>query len=274
MTVLGFVFFFTGLAFKIALVPFHMWAPDVYEGSPTATTAYLSVVSKGAAVFALLLTLHHVFSGIAPLWYCMLWVLTVVTIVVGNLFAITQRNIKRFFAYSSISQAGYILLGLLHGSSAGFAATVYFVLIYVFSNLAAFGVIAAVENRSGQTRITAYHGLYKTNPRLALVLMLALFSLAGIPPLGGFFSKFFIFAAAAEGGDYVLVFIALANTVLSLYYYLRIVRAMFIETPSEDAVARVKTDGYNRAALVVCTAGMLAVGVVSWFYTYIAGVGY
>jgi NADH-quinone oxidoreductase subunit N len=273
ITVLGFVFFFAGLAFKISLVPFHMWAPDVYEGGPTATTAYLSVVSKAAAVFVLLLTLHHVFGGIARLWYHMLWGLAVATIVVGNLFALRQGEIKRFFAYSSISQAGYILMGLLHGTDSGRAAVIYFILVYMFSNLAAFGVIAAVENRHGQTGITAYNGLYRSNPRLALVMMLAVFSLAGIPPLGGFFSKFFIFAAAAEGGDYVLVFIALVNTVVSLYYYLRIVRAMFIDAPGAGAVEPFRTDGYNRASLVLCTAGMLAVGIVSGVYTYIAAAG-
>ena len=273
MTILGFVFFFSGLAFKISLVPFHMWAPDVYEGGPTATTAYLSTVSKAAAVFALLLTLHRVFSGLAEWWYCMLWGLSVLTIVVGNLFAVTQKNIKRFFAYSSISQAGYILLGMLHGTEAGVTATVYFIFVYVFSNLAAFGVIAAVENQNGKTDISAYKGLYKSNPKLALVMMLAVFSLAGIPPLGGFFSKFFIFAAAAEGGDYVLVFIALVNTVVSLYYYLRIVRAMFIDAPAADAVERFRTDGYNRLSLVVCVVGMLAVGVVSGFYGFIATAG-
>lgn len=274
MTILGFVFFFSGLAFKISLVPFHMWTPDVYEGSPTATTAYLSVVSKAAAVFALLLVLHHVFSGLAEIWYYMLWGLAVLTIVVGNLFAIRQIDIKRFFAYSSISQAGYILLGVLHGSEAGLTATVYFVFVYVFSNLAAFGVIAAVENHSDKTRIADYRGLYKSNPKLALVMMLALFSLAGIPPLGGFFSKFFIFAAAAGGGDYVLVFIAAINTVVSLYYYLRIVRAMFIDSPEDGAVKCFRTDGYNRAALVICTVGMLVVGIVGAVYEYIDGTGF
>jgi NADH-quinone oxidoreductase subunit N len=272
MTVLGFVFFFSGLAFKISLVPFHMWAPDVYEGSPTATTAYLSVVSKAAAVFALVLTLHHVFGGLARVWYLMLWGLSVLTIVVGNLFAVRQSDIKRFFAYSSISQAGYIMLGVLHGSEVGLTATLYFVFVYVFSNLAAFGVIASVENHSGLTGIADYRGLYRSNPRLALVMMLALFSLAGIPPLGGFFSKFFIFWAAAEGGDYVLVLIAVVNTVVSLYYYLRIVRAMFIDAaPEHGAVEPIRTDTYNRVSLIICTAGMLAVGVVSWFYNWIAG---
>jgi NADH-quinone oxidoreductase subunit N len=281
MTILGFVFFFSGLAFKISLVPFHMWAPDIYEGAPTATSAYLSVVSKGAAVFALMLTLHHVFGGLARVWYLMLWVLAVATIVVGNLMAIRQSDIKRFFAYSSISQAGYIMLGVLHGSEAGLAATLYFVFVYVFSNLAAFGVIAAVENHSGSTAIADYRGLYRSNPRLALVMMLALFSLAGIPPLGGFFSKFFIFMAAARGGDYVLVLIAVVNTVVSLYYYLRLVRAMFIDSPAENegggsvgAIERFRTDPYNRVSLVICTVGMLAVGVVSWFFNWISGVGF
>ena len=273
MTILGFVFFFAGLGFKISLVPFHMWAPDVYEGSPTATTAYLSVVSKAAAVFALMLTLHHVFGGIERIWYYMLWALTVITIVVGNLFALRQKDIKRFFAYSSISQAGYIMLGVLHGSEAGLTATIYFIFVYLFSNLAAFGVITAIENRSGRTDIAAYNGLYKTNPKLALVMMLAVFSLAGIPPLGGFFSKFFIFAAAARESDYILVFIATVNTVISLYYYLRIIKAMFITAPEEDALAAVRSDGYIRASLVICTAGILAVGLASGIYEYIAATG-
>ncbi len=274
MTIMGFVFFFSGLAFKISLVPFHMWAPDVYEGSPTATTAFLSVVSKAAAVFALMLTLHHVFGNLGQVWYYMLWALTVLTIVVGNVLAVTQKDIKRFFAYSSISQAGYIMLGVLHGSDAGLTATLYFVLVYVFSNLAAFGVITAVENRTGETSISAYNGLYKSNPMLALVMMLAVFSLAGIPPLGGFFSKFFIFAAAAREGDYILVFIALVNTVISLYYYLRIVKAMFITPAHDGAVGRFKTDAYNRASLIVCVLGMIAIGIVSGVFDYIARAGF
>jgi NADH-quinone oxidoreductase subunit N len=274
MTVMGFVFFFAGLAFKISLVPFHAWAPDVYEGSPTATTAYLSTVSKAAAVFTLVLVLHHVFGGLAGLWYYLLWGLAVLTITIGNLFAIRQKDIKRLFAYSSISQAGYIMLGVLHGSETGLTATLYFMLVYLFSNLAAFGVIASVENNSGNTDIEAYKGLSKSNPRLALVMMLALFSLGGIPPFAGFFSKFFIFASAASGGDYVLVFIALLNTVVSLYYYLRIVRAMYIDPAGEGAVGKIKSDAYNRAALVVCTAGVLLVGVLSSIYAWMGAVGF
>lgn len=273
MSVLGFVFFFAGLAFKIALVPMHMWAPDVYEGSPTATTAYLSVVSKGAAVFALAIALHHVFGEMREVWYPMLWGLSVLTIVVGNIFAVRQKELKRFFAYSSISQAGYILLGLLHDSPAGLTAVLYYILVYVFSNLAAFGVIAAVENHTGSTQIAAINGLRRTNPRLAFVMMLAVFSLAGIPPLGGFFSKFFIFAAAAAEGDYLLVFIATLNTVVSLYYYLRIVHAMFIVEPAAVgglSVGRFRTNPWNSAAIVLCVAGIILAGLVSGIYTYIS----
>lgn len=274
MTILGFVFFFAGLAFKISLVPFHLWAPDVYEGAPTATTAFLSVVSKGAAAFVLMITLHHVFAPLAQIWYYMLWALTVLTIVVGNLFAIRQKDIKRFFAFSSISQAGYIMLGVLHGTEVGLSATIYFVLVYVFSNLAAFGVIAAVENASGRTDMAAYNGLAKSNPKLALVMMLALFSLAGIPPFAGFFSKFFIFAAAASQGDYLLVFIALVNTVISLFYYLKVVKAMYITQPEADSPARINSDGYMKLSLVICTVGILAVGLLSGIYQHIDTIGF
>ena len=274
MTILGFVFFFAGLAFKISIVPFHLWTADVYEGAPTPVTAYLSVVSKGAAVFALVFSLWQVFGNIAVVWHHILWGLSVLTIVLGNLFAIRQKDIKRFFAFSSISQAGYILLGIMGGTAKGMTATVYFVLVYLFSNLAAFGVIAAVEGATGHTDIAAYKGLSRTNPKLALVMMLAVFSLAGIPPLGGFFSKFFIFAAAAREGEYPLIFIALLNTVISLYYYLLIVKAMFIDTAEESAMGSIRTDGYNRLSLILCTAGILGVGILSGIYEYIGRISF
>ncbi|MDR1129754.1 MAG: NADH-quinone oxidoreductase subunit N [Prevotellaceae bacterium] len=269
MTLFGFVFFFAGLAFKISLVPFHLWTADVYEGAPTGVTAYLSVVSKGAACFVLMFTLYHVFGNIETVWYQMLWGLSVVTIIIGNLFAIRQKDIKRFFAFSSISQAGYIMLGIMGGTDQGVTATVYYVLVYLFSNLAAFGVITSVENQSGRTDIAAYNGLYKSNPKLAFIMMLAVFSLAGIPPFAGFVSKFFIFAAAAAKGDYLLVFIALANTVVSLYYYLLIVRAMFINQADEQPVGTIRTDNYNKISLALCTAAILLVGIASNIYGYI-----
>ncbi|MDR1582469.1 MAG: NADH-quinone oxidoreductase subunit N [Prevotellaceae bacterium] len=270
MILLGFVFFFAGLAFKISLVPFHLWTADVYEGAPTGITAYLSVVSKGAACFVLMFTLYHVFGNIETVWYQMLWGLSVITIIIGNLFAIRQKDIKRFFAFSSISQAGYIMLGIMGGTEQGITATVYYVFVYMFSNLAAFGVITSVENQSGRTDIAAYNGLYKSNPKLAFVMMIAVFSLAGIPPFAGFMSKFFIFAAAAAKGDYLLVFIALANTVVSLYYYLMIVRAMFINQMDEQqAVGKICTDSYNKISLTLCTVAIVLVGLVSGIYGYI-----
>jgi NADH-quinone oxidoreductase subunit N len=269
MIILGFVFFFAGLAFKISLVPFHLWTADVYEGAPTGVTAYLSVVSKGAACFVLMFTLYRVFGNIEIVWHHILWGLSVATIVIGNLFAIRQKDIKRFFAFSSISQAGYIMLGIMSGTEQGITATVYYVLVYLFSNLAAFGVITSLENHSGRTDIAAYNGLYKSNPKLAFVMMIAVFSLAGIPPFAGFFSKFFIFAAAAAKGEYLLVFIALANTVISLYYYLLIVKALFINQADEHAPSTIRTDNYNKISLALCTAAVLLTGLVSGIYGYI-----
>jgi len=272
MTIMGLVFFFAGLGFKISLVPFHLWTADVYEGAPTGVTAFLSAISKGAAVFALLFALYRVFENVYIVWHHILWVLAVITITLGNLFALRQKDIKRFFAFSSISQAGYIIVGVIAGTPEGMTATVYYVLVYLLANLAVFGVITAVENKSGRTDIVAYNGFYKSNPVLAFVMMLALFSLAGIPPLAGFFSKFFIFAAAAAEGEYVLVFIALVNTVVALYYYLLIIKAMFINQEEEQGLGLIKTDIYNKLTLLFCSAAVLVVGFISCIYEYILGI--
>lgn len=270
LVILGFIFFFSGLAFKLSLVPFHLWTADVYEGAPTSVTAYLSVVSKGAAAFALIFALYKVFAPIEVVWNHILWWLIVITITLGNLFAIRQKDIKRFFAFSSISQAGYVLLGIIAGTAQGMTAMVFYLLVYIFSNLAAFGVISAIEQQAkGDTRIAALNGLYKSNPMLAFVMMLAVFSLGGIPPFAGFFSKFFIFMAAAEQGQYLLVFIALLNTVISLYYYLLIIKAMFIKEGDATTLGSFKTDGYNRISLVICTLGILVIGFVSLIYEHI-----
>lgn len=265
LVILGFVFFFSGLAFKLSLVPFHLWTADVYEGAPTSVTGYLSVVSKAAASFILLFVLYKAFGNIKIVWEPILWWLAIITITIGNLFAIRQNNIKRFFAFSSISQAGYILLGIIGGTAQGMTATVYFILVYVFSNLAAFAVISSVENQSGKVKISDYNGLYKTNPKLSFLMMLAVFSLGGIPPFAGFFSKFFIFMAAADQGQYVLVFIALLNTIISLYYYLLIVKAMFIEK-SDNPIEPIRSDAYNRSSMLICLGGILIIGIFSMIY--------
>ena len=262
---MAFVFFFVGLGFKLSLVPFHQWTPDVYEGAPTSVTAYLSVISKGSAAFVLMAILYKVFAPLVYEWQSILYWVIIATITLANLFALRQQNLKRFFAYSSISQAGYIMLGVISGTAMGMTGLVYYVLVYMLSNLAAFGVIAIVEHRSGKITIDDYNGLYCTNPRLSFVMMIALFSLAGIPPFAGFFSKFFIFAAAAQQGYYVLVFIALVNTIVSLYYYLRVVKAMFINK-SEIPIESFRSDGYTRISLLACSAGILGVGVLSIVY--------
>ena len=265
LQILAFVFFFAGMAFKISLVPFHLWTADTYQGAPTNITAYLSVISKGSAAFVLMTILIKVFGNLIEQWQTTLYAITIATITIANLFAIRQQNIKRFFAYSSISQAGYIMLGIIGGTAQGMTALVYYILVYTAANLAAFGVITIIEQRTGKININDYNALYKTNPKLSVIMMLSLFSLAGIPPFAGFFSKFFIFAAAFQAGYHLLVFIALLNTVISLYYYLLIVKAMFI-TPNETPLKTINTDNYTKLSLIICTVGIIALGIFSIIY--------
>ena len=270
LQVLAMVFFFSGLGFKLSLVPFHMWTPDVYQGGPTSVSAYLSVISKGAAAFALCSILVKVFSGMIAHWSLMLSVVIVITITVGNVFAILQTDMKRFMAYSSISQAGYIVLAALSGSDQGTASLVYYVAVYVVANLAVFGVIGAVERQTGGVvERNAYAGLYTTNPHLSFVMTLALFSLAGIPPFAGFFSKFFVFASAFQAGHWAVVFIALVNTIISLYYYLLVVKAMYI-TPSENPVPYFRSSSAVRASLWICMLCVIGLGIFSSVYTFIS----
>lgn len=266
--VLGFVFFFSGLGFKISIVPFHLWTADVYEGSPTNVTSYLSVVSKGAAIFVLVLLLINLFEPLRLVWQQVIYSTAIFTMTIGNLFAIRQQNLKRFLAFSSIAQAGFILLGVIGGSALGMATVIYFVLVYVFSNLAAFGVVIAIEQYAGKVNMADYNGLYKTNPRLSLAMMLALFSLAGIPPLAGFFGKFFLFTAVAASGFYILLFIAVLNAVISLYYYLLVVKAMFINK-SESPVPYFQSDYPTRIALSACVIGVIVIGFYSPVFEYI-----
>ena len=268
LQLMGFTFFAVGLFFKISLVPFHLWTPDVYEGAQTNITSYLSVISKGAAVFVLFTLLIKVFGHLITSWQPMMYGLAIISITLANVFAIRQQNLKRFLAFSSISQAGYILLAIISGTALGMTSLVYFVLVYMFSNLAAFGVLSVIEERTGKVKIEEYNGLYQTNPKLSFVMMIALFSLAGIPPFAGFFSKFFVFSAAAEQKYYLLVFIALLNTIISLYYYLLVIKAMFL-TKSENPIEAVKSDFPVRLSLVICTLGILLVGLVSTIYTQI-----
>ena len=196
LQIMAFVFFFTGMAFKLSLVPFHLWTADVYEGAPSAVTAYLSVISKGSAAFVLLAVLIKVFAPMINDWQEVLYWVIIATITIANIFAVRQQNLKRLMAFSSISQAGYIMLGVIGGTAQGMTALVYYVLVYAVANLGVFAVITIVALRSQKFTLEDYAGLYKTNPKIALLMTLSLFSLAGIPPFAGFFSKFFIFMAA------------------------------------------------------------------------------
>lgn len=276
MLVVALAFVIAGVGFKLSLVPFHLWTADVYQGAPTSVTAYFSVISKGAAAFAFLVILVQVFGQFyANVWEWMLYALIILTITIGNLFAIRQKNMKRFLAFSSISQAGYIMLGVIGFNAMGLSAMMFYILVYIFSNLAAFGVIGAIENATGKVSMTDYNGLSKTNPWLACAMMLAMFSLAGIPPFAGFFSKFFIFTSAINQGSiaiYVLVLIALINTIVSLYYYLLVVKAMYI-SPEEPQIATFRSACTERVALWICVAGIIGLGIVSYFYDSIIAAG-
>lgn len=265
LQIMAFVFFFSGMGFKISLVPFHLWTADVYEGAPSTVTAYLSVISKGSAAFVLMAILIKVFAPMVEQWQEVLYWVIIASITIANLFALRQQNLKRLMAFSSISQAGYIMLGVISGSAQGMTSLVYYVLIYMFANLAVFTVITIVALRAGKFTLEDYNGLYTTNPKLAFLMTLALFSLAGIPPFAGFFSKFFIFAAAFEGGFHLLVFITLINTIISLYYYLKIVKAMYINK-SDEPIAAFRSDNYTRASLAICTLGIVVLSIASVVY--------
>ena len=271
MIIMGMVFFIAGLGFKISLVPFHFWTADTYQGAPTTVTGYLSVISKGAAAFTLVTLLYKVFIAIMPYWTITMMILVVLSITIANLMAIRQTELKRFMAFSSISQAGYIMLVAIGGNYVmSITALMYYVLIYIAANMAVFTIIASVENANGgRTDMEAYNGMYKNNPKMAFLMTLALFSLGGIPPFAGMFSKFFVFLAAVDGRytflPYCIVFIALVNTVVSLYYYLLIVKAMYINNNGE-ALPTFKMDCNTKLTLAVCTAGVLLFGVASCIY--------
>jgi NADH-quinone oxidoreductase subunit N len=264
----AFILIIAGFGFKISAVPFHLWTADVYEGSPIAVTSYLSVISKGSMIFAMITVLFTVFDKIFFQTYNIMAILAVLSMIIGNLFALRQQNMKRFLAFSSIAQVGFILIGVTGGNHAGLSSVIYFVLIYLFSNLAAFGIISLVSDATGKEEIDDYKGFYKTNPLLTWVLAIALFSLAGIPPTAGFFGKFFLLLAGAGRSNYILITIAALNMVVSLYYYLRIIKAMFMDA-NENPVDKVQAGFTSKIAMVICTVGIVITGLASGLYEYI-----
>lgn len=268
MQVFAFILLFTGFAFKLSIVPFHFWTADVYEGAPVPVAAYLSVVSKSAIAFVFTTTLYNAFSGMFNTWYTMIFVLSILTIGIGNLFALRQQNIKRFLAFSSIAQVGFILIGISGASQSGSSSVIYFLLIYLFSNLGAFSVVNIISAASGKEHIDDLKGLYKTNPVLSWVLTISLFSLAGVPPTAGFFGKLFLLTAGAGAGNYLLIGFAALNMVVSMYYYLRIVKAIFMDE-NHNPIPAIHTGWIPGIALIICLAGVLISGFAGSLHSYI-----
>lgn len=234
LEILGMIFLIAGFAFKIAIVPFHMWAPDIYEGAPTSITVFLAVASKTAGLAVLLRLFMTGMSSVSNYWIDLIIVLSVITLVLGNLVAIPQTNIKRLLAYSSISQAGYFLLGIIANSSLGIASILLYSLFYLFANMGAFGVVIAVSKATGSDQIKDYAYLAKRSPFLAAVMLISLLSLAGIPPLAGFIGKFYLFLSIIEKGQIWLAFLSIGMSVISVYYYLKVVKVMYFgESPTK-----------------------------------------
>jgi len=265
----AFVLLFSGFAFKMSVVPFHLWTADVYEGSPVAVTAFLSVVSKSAIAFVFIQVLHKVFHNLEATYVLSLAIVSVVTVLIGNLFAMRQENIKRFLAFSSIAQVGYILFALIGSAALSQSAVIYFMLVYLVSNLAAFGVVGVISDYTGKENISDYKGFYQENKFLSWTLAIALFSLAGVPPTAGFFGKFFLLLAAASKGYYLLISFAALNMVVSFYYYLRVVKNIFMEK-NETPILAISLAPITKIALIICLVGILLIGLYGPIYEYLA----
>ena len=250
-----------GLGFKISAVPFQFWAPDVYEGAPTQVAGYLSTASKLAGFVVLMRVLFSVFTAFNIPWMPLIAALSIGSMFVGNLLALSQKNIKRLLAYSSIAQAGYILLGVAAGTVNGVSGTLYYLIAYLVTNLAVFGVVVIVSRAVGSDEISAFAGLSRRSPLMAFLMLIGLLSLAGIPPFAGFIGKLLVFSAAIENGQAWLVFIAVINTIIALYYYLNILKVIYLKR-SEAEGQSLNVSGYGVTALVICVLGILIMGVV------------
>jgi len=273
LQIFAFILLITGFAFKISAVPFHLWTADVYEGAPVAVTSFLSVISKAAVLFTLVNILYKVFTPLANTWYLILVLLAAVTILIGNLFAIRQDNFKRFLAFSSIAQVGFILIGISGSSQAGSTSLLYFVLIYIFSNLAAFGVVSVVSALTGKENISDFKGFYKTNPMLSWVLTIALFSLAGVPPTAGFFGKLSLMMAGAAKGNYGIIIFAALNMVISFYYYLKVVKSVFMDE-NANPIEKITIPTISKIAMYICVVGVIVTGLASVVYNYISTISF
>jgi NADH-quinone oxidoreductase subunit N len=262
----GLLFLLVGLGFKIAVVPFQMWAPDVYQGAPTPTTAFLAVGSKAAGIVLLLRVLFAAVPEVTSQWWKLLVVVSALTILYGNLCALSQTNLKRLLGYSSISHAGYLLLGIAAMSVAGQAAVLFYLAGYLFTVLAGFTVITLVLRETGAEDIQGLAGLHQRSPLLAAAMTLSMVSLAGIPPLAGFFGKFLLIKAALVAGTehasfYWLVAVAIVGVVMSFYYYFGVVRAMYWGEEQQGEGGAVVISWPAKAAVLACVAGILVIGI-------------
>ncbi|MCX6055805.1 MAG: NADH-quinone oxidoreductase subunit N [Chloroflexi bacterium] len=265
--VVAVVLVLTGFAFKISAAPFHFWAPDVYEGAPTSVTGFLSTASK-AAGFAALIRLVMILFGAehAAIWHTLIAVLAVASMFLGNLVAIPQKNIKRLLAYSSIAQAGYILVGIASGTAFGVAGAIYYIMAYLVTNLAIFAVVARISKQTGSEDLSAFAGLNRRSPGLAFIMLIGLLSLGGIPPFGGFFAKLLVFGSVIETGWAWLAIVGVINSVIGLYYYLRILKIMYVDEPAKDTQVFEKSILWT-VALGICVFGILLLGIffTPWF---------
>jgi NAD(P)H-quinone oxidoreductase subunit 2 len=259
-----------GIGFKISAAPFHQWTPDVYEGAPTPVIAFLSVGSKAAGFALAIRLLTTTFSLVADEWRFVFTALAVLSMILGNVVALAQTSMKRMLAYSSIAQAGFVMLGLIAGTQAGYASMIFYLLVYLFMNLCGFTCIILFSLRTGTDQIAEYSGLYQKDPLLTLGLSIALLSLGGIPPLAGFFGKIYLFWAGWQAGLYGLVLLGLVTSVVSIYYYIRVVKMMVVKEPQEmsDAVKNYPEVRWNLPGLRPLQVGL----VVTLIATSIAGI--
>jgi NADH-quinone oxidoreductase subunit N len=255
----GCLLILAGLGFKIYVVPFHMWAPDVYEGGPSPAVAFLATGSSAASLAAVLRLFGETFAGLSGVWLPLLVILALLTVAIGNILALPQTNIKRLLAYSSIAHAGYILLAVVARSGLGTAAVMYYSLLYAVSTVTAFAVISAFADFTAGGETSAFAGLNRRAPFLTFVMVIALASLAGVPPLAGFMAKFAVFAAAVQAGYVVIAAIALLLSVISIYYYFQVIKVMYVDEPAETTPI---TYGWGtQAALILGLAGVILLGL-------------
>jgi NADH-quinone oxidoreductase subunit N len=254
----GVLLMFAGLAFKISAAPFHFWAPDVYDGSPTVITALMSTVVKIAAVAAFYRIFSLCFSSVQETWGAALQVIMVLTLVIANVTAVYQNNVKRMLAYSSVGHVGYILLGFMANSTAAAGVIFYYLAAYAISSIAAFTVLYTLEQKRPNVTIEDFNGLYKRKPLLAVAMTIALLSLAGIPPLPGFFGKYMVFALAIQNGYTPLVIVAVITSLIGVYYYFRLIIAMYFKEP---AGADIETEPSLTSLVYVLVVLTLALGI-------------